>query len=156
MLARVRPVTATWSELERAEPELAAFGRERFGGRVVFHATLTADGSPRLHPVSPWFASGFLLVGFRAHSPKVDEVARDGRYAMHSAIGVDDHEGAGGEFLVRGWMERIAENHPAAIQRPYEASYGIAAYACSIDEAVGTTYDDDAPHYRRWRARGAR
>jgi hypothetical protein len=145
-------VTAAWAELERADPELAAFGRERFEGRVVFHATLTSDGSPRLHPVSPWFASGFLVVGFRAHSPKVDEVARDGRYAMHSAVAGDDHGGSGGEFLVRGWMERLADDHPASIQRPYEASYAIAAYACSIDEAVGTTYPADAPVYRRWRA----
>jgi len=29
---------------------------------------------------------GLLLVGFRAHSPKNDEVAIDARYAMHSAI----------------------------------------------------------------------
>ena len=146
-------MTATWSELERADPELAAFGRERFEGQVVFHATLTRDGSPRVHPVSPWFASGFLVVGFRAHSPKVDEVARDGRYAMHSAIGRDDHEGTGGEFLVRGWMERLADDHPASIQRPYDASYAIAPFACSLDEAVATTYPGDAPVYRRWSAR---
>ena len=147
-------MTATWSELERADPELASFGRERFEGRVVFHATLTGDGSPRLHPVSPWFATGFLLVGFRARSPKVDEVARDGRYAMHSTIDPDDHEGTAGEFLVRGWMERVANDHPAAIQRPYDASQQIAAYACAIIEAVATTYDDDVPVHRRWLAPG--
>jgi len=147
-------VEAAWSELERDDPELAAFGRERFDGNVVFHATVTRDGSPRLHPVSPWFASGFLVVGFRAHSPKVEEAARDGRYAIHSAIGADDHEGAAGEFLVRGWMERLADDHPAAVQRPYEASYAIAAYACSIAEAVATTYDGDVPVYRRWRTPG--
>ena len=145
-------MTATWSELERADPELAAFGRERFEGQVVFHATLTRDGSPRLHPVSPWFASGFLVVGFRASSPKVEEVAHDGRYAMHSAIGRDDHEGTSGEFLVRGWMERLADDHPAAIQRPYEATYAIATFACSIGDAVATTYPAGAPVYRRWRA----
>ena len=60
--------------MERAEPELATFGRERFEGKVVFHATLTPDGSPRLHPVSPWFGAGLLCVIFRGHSPKVDEV----------------------------------------------------------------------------------
>ena len=145
-------MTATWSELERADPELAAFGRERFDGNVVFHATLRSDGSPRLHPVSPWFGSGFLLVGFRAYSPKVDEVARDGRYAMHSAIPAEDHGGAAGEFLVRGWMERLSDEHPAAVQRPYDAPYAIAAYACSIVEVVATTYPADSPVYRRWRA----
>ena len=103
-----------WAELEVADPELAAFGRERFEGRVVFHATLRRDGAPRLHPVSPWFGAGLLLVGFRGHSPKNDEVALDGRYAMHSAIDPADHEGDTGEFLVRGWMERIAPDHPGA------------------------------------------
>ena len=140
-----------WAELEVADPELAAFGRERFEGRVVFHATLRRDGAPRLHPVSPWFGAGLLLVGFRGHSPKNDEVALDGRYAMHSAIDPADHEGETGEFLVRGWMERIAPDHPGANAVPYEAPYELAIYACSVEESVGTTYDGDRPVYRRWK-----
>jgi len=140
-----------WAELEIAEPELAAFGRERFEGKVVFHATLRRDGAPRIHPVSPWFGAGLLLVGFRGHSPKNDEVALDGRYAMHSPIDPTDHDGASGEFLVRGWMERVSPEHPGAIVVPYEVSYELAIYACSVDEAVGTTYDGDRPRYRRWK-----
>jgi hypothetical protein len=92
---------ATWAELERADADLAAFARERFEGRVVFHATLMSDGAPRLHPVSPWFAT---------------------------------------------------EDHPGAVQRPYSASYPLASFACSIEEAVSTTYPDGgSPVYRRWR-----
>ncbi|HET9311416.1 MAG TPA: hypothetical protein VFP41_09380 [Actinomycetota bacterium] len=141
-----------WAELEVADPELSTFGRERFEGRVVFHATLRTDGSPRVHPVSPWFAAGLLLVGFRERSPKTEEVALDGRYAMHSAIEPLNHEGEGGEFLVRGWMERISAEHPGATAVPYEASYELAFYACSIEEAVGTTYPGGgSPVYRRWR-----
>jgi hypothetical protein len=145
---------ATWAELEREDPELAAFGRQRFEGKVVFHATLMPDGSPRLHPVSPWFGAGLLLVAFRSASPKVDEVARDGRYAMHSLM--DNHEGEGGEFLVRGWMERISDDHPATVRRPYDASYALATYACSVEEAVATTYDGDRTIRRRWRPAGPR
>lgn len=140
-----------WAELEIQQPELAAFGRERFEGKVVFHATLRRDGAPRVHPVSPWFGAGLLLIGFRAHSPKNDEVALDGRYAMHSCIGVDDHEGEGGEFLVRGWMERVSPDHPGATARPYAVPYELAIFACSVEEAVGTTYDGDRPIYRRWK-----
>jgi hypothetical protein len=139
-----------WADLETQEPELAAFGRERFEGRVVFHATLRRDGAPRVHPVSPWFGAGLLLVGFRGHSPKNAEVARDGRYTMHSAIDPADHEGETGEFLVRGRMERVSLDHPGASAVPYEASYELAVYACSVDEAVGTTYEGDRPVYRRW------
>jgi hypothetical protein len=93
-----------------------------------------------------------LLVGFRAHSPKNDEVALDGRYAMHSLIDPGDHEGEGGEFLVRGWMERVSPEHPGALAVPYEAPYELAFYACSVEEAVGTTYPGGgSPVYRRWR-----
>jgi hypothetical protein len=141
-----------WAEHEVAEPALAAFGRQRFEGRVVMHATLRRDGAPRLHPVSPWFGAGLLLVGFRGHSPKNDEVALDGRYAMHSLIDPGDHEGEGGEFLVRGWMERVSPQHPGAVVVPYEAPYELAIYACSVEEAVGTTYPGGGPPvYRRWK-----
>lgn len=142
-----------WAEFEVAEQDLAAFGRQRFEGRVVMHATLRRDGAPRLHPVSPWFGAGLLLVGFRGHSPKNDEVALDGRYAMHSLIDPGDHEGEGGEFLVRGWMERVSPEHPGAVVVPYEAPYELAIYACSIEEAVGTTYPGGGPPvYRRWKS----
>ena len=142
---------ATWAELERGDPDLAANGRRRFEGHVVFHATLMRDGSPRLHPVSPWFATGLLCVSFRATSPKVAELERDARYAMHSAEDPDDHEGLGGEFLVRGWMEQIGEDDPAVRARPYVPTFALRSYACSVEEAVGTTYEPD-PVYRRWRA----
>jgi hypothetical protein len=141
---------ATWAEFERAEPELAAFGRERVDGHVCFHATLRADGWPRVHPVEPWIATGLLLVRFRGHSPKVQEVLRDGRYALHSPM--DNPDGVGGEFLVRGWMEQLAETHPAAQRVAEEAPYALAFYAMSVEEAVGTTYEEDEPVYRRWRA----
>jgi hypothetical protein len=151
MVAGYRPVVGAWAELEIQEPDLATFGRERFEGKVVFHATIRCDGAPRLHPVSPWFGAGLLLVAFRARSPKNDEVALDGRYAMHSAIEAENHEGEGGEFLVRGLMERVSPDHPGAIARPYEAPYELAVYACAVEEAVGTIYDGDRPVYRRWK-----
>jgi hypothetical protein len=143
---------ATWAEFERAEPELAGFGRERLDGQVCFHATLRADGSPRVHPVEPWLGAGLLLVRFRARSPKVDEVMLDGRYALHSPM--DNPDGIGGEFLVRGWMERVSEVHPAAHRFAVEAPYPLAFYAMSVEEAVGTTYEEDEPVYRRWREEG--
>jgi hypothetical protein len=138
-----------WEELEAGEPELAAFGRERFDGRVVFQATLRLDGSPRVHPVSPWFGAGQLVLCCRANSPKVGEFAHDGRYALHSPM--DNHEGEGGEFMVRGTMRRIDEDDPAATARPYAVTYSLAFYACDVQEAVATTYDGDVPLYRRFR-----
>jgi len=70
---------ATWAEFANHDPELAAFGLERIARRIVYQATLRPDGSPRVHPVSPWIGAGLLCVSFRATSPKVNEVARDAR-----------------------------------------------------------------------------
>jgi len=146
---------ATWAEFERAEAELASFGRERLDGRVCFHATLHRDGSPRVHPVEPWIASGLLMVRFRGGSPKVAEVAEDPRYALHSSM--DNPDGEGGEFLVRGRMTPVTPDHPAAAEVVGTTRVPLAFYALSVDEAVGTTYEGKEldPVYRRWRAPGA-
>ncbi len=143
---------ATWAEFERAEPELAAFGRERLDGQVCFQATLREDGWPRVHPVEPWIAAGLLCVRFRGRSPKIGEVARNGRYALHTPM--DNPDGEGGEFLVHGWMEQISDRHPAARSIAEEASYPLAFYALSVEEVAATTYEgaEREPVYRRWRS----
>lgn len=146
---------ATWEEFALADAELAAFGRERLDGRVCFHATLRRDGSPRVHPVEPWIAAGLLMVRFRGGSPKVTEVADDPRYALHSPM--DNPNGEGGEFLVRGRMMPVTPDHPAAARVVGTTRVPLAFYALSVDEAVGTTYEGAEldPVYRRWRASGA-
>ena len=89
---------ATWAEFANAEPDLAAFARERMEGRIVYQATLRLDGGPRVHPVSPWVGAGLLCVSFRDTSPKSREVARDARYALHTALpGIRERLGFGGE-----------------------------------------------------------
>ena len=93
---------ATWAEFANAEPDLAAFARERMEGRIVYQATLRLDGGPRVHPVSPWLGAGLLCVSFRDRSPKLREVARDARYALHTAQPWEDHLGDHGEFMARG------------------------------------------------------
>lgn len=88
------------------------------GGRIVYQATLRLDGGPRVHPVSPWIAAGLLCVSFRDTSPKLREVALDGRYALHTAQPWDDHAGQFGEFMATGRLEPIAASHPAVTGRP--------------------------------------
>jgi hypothetical protein len=139
---------ALWAEFERADEALAAFGLERMKGRIVYQATLRLDGSPRVHPVSPWIAAGLLCVSFRATSPKVREVARDARYALHTAQPWEDHMGEYGEFMARGWLEQISPSHPAVTARPGNTPYDLVHYACSIEEAVATEYtDEELPAY---------
>jgi hypothetical protein len=81
---------ATWAKFANAEPDLAAFAWERMEGRIVYQATLRLDGGPRVHPVSPWLGAGLLCVSFRDTSPKMREVARDARYALHTALPWED------------------------------------------------------------------
>ena len=144
---------ATWAEFANAQPDLAAFARERMEGRIVYQATLQLDGGPRVHPVSPWLAAGLLCVSFRDTSPKVREVARDPRYALHMAQPWEDHAGSFGEFMARGLLEQISASHPAVMARPGQTPYGLVHYTCSIEEAVATEYsDDEMPVYRRWKS----
>ena len=146
------PIVATWAEFANAASDLAAFARARMEGRIVYQATLRLDGGPRVHPVSPWLGAGLLCVSFRDTSPKLREVARDARYALHTAQPWEDHAGEHGEFMVRGWLEQIPPSHPAVTARPGQTPYGLAHYACSIEEAVATKYsDDEMPVYRRWK-----
>jgi hypothetical protein len=141
---------ATWAEFANAEPDLAAFARERMEGRIVYQATLRLDGGPRVHPVSPWLAAGLLCVSFRDTSPKMREVARDARYALHTTQPWEDHAGDYGEFMARGWLEQISASHPAVMARPGQTPYGLVHYMCSIEEVVATEYsDDEMPIYRR-------
>src|SRR4029453_16745233 len=84
-------VVAPWAEFANAAPDLAAFARARMEGRIVYQATLRLDGGPRVHPVSPWLGAGLLCVSFRDTSPKLREVTRDARYALHTAQPWADH-----------------------------------------------------------------
>jgi hypothetical protein len=143
----------TWAEFANGDSELAAFGLERIKGRIVYQATLRLDGSPRVHPVSPWIGAGLLCVSFRASSPKLREVARDARYALHSSLPWEDHGGEHGEFMARGWLEQISPSHPAVTARPGDTPYDLAHFTCSIEEAVATEYTgDELPVYRRWKS----
>src|SRR5512139_3524706 len=88
----------TWSEFERAAPELAAAGRRLIyavgpgGPGLGFLATTRADGGPRVHPVCPAIHDGALCVFVIGASPKRRDLARDGRYAFHAFPGRDDDE----------------------------------------------------------------
>jgi Pyridoxamine 5'-phosphate oxidase len=89
-----------WSDFERADPHPASCGRERLSDNVAYPATVRADGSPRVHPVSARIRNGRLFVRMDPASPKANDVRGDGRYALHSQV--LDTSGTGGEFTVSG------------------------------------------------------
>ncbi|HLG10504.1 MAG TPA: pyridoxamine 5'-phosphate oxidase [Dehalococcoidia bacterium] len=75
-----------WAEFERLRPDLAQAGRELFyffGVGLALLGTVRRDGGPRVHPVCPLIAESRLLA-FIIPSPKLRDLLRDGRYALHS------------------------------------------------------------------------
>ena len=95
-----------WADLEKEAPELAQAGRALIYAVKVglgYLATVRKDGGPRVHPVCPVLANGGLYLFIGNHSPKVHDLLRDGRYALHSfpLPDVDD------EFYATGRVQRI-------------------------------------------------
>lgn len=76
----------SWGEFKARRPDLTDAGKAllyQFGVGLAFVATVDHHGSPRVHPICP-VVTETGLVGFVISSPKLDDMLRDGRYALHS------------------------------------------------------------------------
>ena len=89
----------SWKEFAEQAPEFAEFGKARFQSGVAYLGTLRADGSPRVHPVTPIIGENLFLF-MEPTSPKRNDLLRDARYTLHCSV--EDSSGGGGEFYVRG------------------------------------------------------
>ncbi len=94
----------SWKEFEENSPELASLGFEKLNRKIVYLALIKKDGSPRLNPVTPFIGNGMLFMFTEPTSPKIRDLRRDGRYAMHCSV---RREGPLIEFLVSGNAEEI-------------------------------------------------
>jgi hypothetical protein len=84
----------TWSDVERAEPELAQTVRALLDAhRHKTIATLRADGSPRISGIEAAITDGELTFGSMSNARKGADLRRDPRFALHSAT-VDPIDGA--------------------------------------------------------------
>jgi hypothetical protein len=75
----------TWKEFRAAQPELAKLGRDMYyqwGLGLAFLGTTRKDGAPRVHPVCPVITDDGVYV-FVQPGPKLDDLRRDPRYALH-------------------------------------------------------------------------
>jgi len=107
-----------WSEMEAAQPGLAALGRERLlVPGVLLVATIRRDGTPRLSPVEPFVMDGDLWLSMLWQSTKAADLLRDPRVLVHSVV--TGRDGTEGEFKVRGTAR--AEHDPN-VQRRYSDS----------------------------------
>ena len=77
---------ATWDEVMRAAPDLAASARERFDAhRHQILATVRHGGAPRVSGVETTFARGELWLGMMPGSRKGADLRRDPRMALHTS-----------------------------------------------------------------------
>lgn len=146
----------SWHNLETAQPELAAFGVERFVRfGVAYLATVRADGSPRVHPVTPIVGQGHLFLFMEPTSPKGYDLRRHGRYALHCAV--NNSSGESGEFFCSGQATLIDDT---AIRRlatelaTYTPADRYVLYELTVEQAACISYNDGQPMRQRWNAGG--
>ena len=145
----------TWDDIEREAPEIAAFARERVFQQVCFLTTVRPDGSPRVHPVTPWIHEGRLLVRMYRTSPKGSDLRRDPRFALHSMM--DNDEGIGGEVALRGTAAEVTD--PSFMRAAYDAigepgTRDLVLFEFSPTQVATCVYEGDETVRARWRASG--
>lgn len=142
----------SWHDFHKQAPDMAAFGANRFRSGVAYLGTLRPDGGPRVHPVTPIIGDELYLF-MEPTSPKGKDLQRDGRYTLHCSV--EDSDGGGGEFYVRGQATLTADplvREKAVAASPYPPRDRYVLFVLSIDFAFMNTYEDDTPHPRRWSA----
>ena len=98
----------SWDEFEEYAPSLAEVGFTKLNRKIAYLATLKKDGSPRLHPVTPFIGNGMLFIFTEPSSPKIGDLRRDDRYALHCSV--DRAEGESlTEFLITGRARIITD-----------------------------------------------
>ena len=142
----------SWKEFKQQAPELAAFGEARFQSGVAYLGTLRADGSPRVHPVTPIIGEQLFLF-MEPTSPKGKDLQRDARYTLHCSV--KDSGGGDGEFYVRGKAVRVDDSlirEQAVKASSYSPQDRYILFVLTIEFAFMNTYVNGDPTPRRWQA----
>jgi hypothetical protein len=149
-------LAVTWSQFHAAAAVLGDFGKKRLQGRIAYLATIRLDGSPRVHPVSPFITNDHLFVYMEPTSPKVLDLRRDARYSIHCAV--EDNAGGQGEFVVRGDAVEIRDTgaRELAFEQARAMGYRPQAryilFELRVADAVATQYENGQPRRVRWKA----
>jgi hypothetical protein len=145
----------TWQAFAVDATDLAAFGAERLHDRVAYLATIKPDGAPRISPVRPVVAAGRLFVFAGPGSPKVRDLARERRYALHcTAPGEGPWDLR--EFMVEGTARRVHDDAARAVANTGSAfprDEHFVLFELDVAAAASTVYGADGrPSPERWRA----
>jgi hypothetical protein len=142
----------SWMEFTKQAPDLAAFGEVRFRSGVAYLGTVRADGSPRVHPVTPIIGEQLFLF-MEPTSPKGGDLRRDPRYTLHCSV--ENSDGGEGEFYVRGLAQPVTDpaiREMAVKASPYAPQERYILFALSVEFAFMNIYADGEAQARRWNA----
>jgi hypothetical protein len=151
---------ARWSDLEAAEPQLAADARwllEQARG-VAFLATVRRDGAPQVRPIMPIVAGEGLWALIVSMSSKHRDLLRDGRFALHMIPAGDENR----EVHVAG-RARLVEDADQVAAVAEAAGRDLLDFETLFEllpeRATGTRWanwptEQSWPSYVRWRAAG--
>jgi hypothetical protein len=142
----------SWKVFEDNCPDLAALGFEKLNRTIVYLAILKKDGSPHLNPVTPFIDNGMLYMFTEPTSPKIRDLRRDGRYAMHSSV---SRVGPLIEFLVSGVAKEISDPllwaKMARIASAPVIDHTYTLFDFQVERVLAVTYDEEKKKgVRRW------
>jgi len=90
-----------WSAFCAEAPLIGEHAQKLFEtSGVVLVGTLRKDGSPRISPVEPFILDGELYLGMMWDTFKAQDLLRDNRCTVHSAL--KDRQAEDGEFKLHG------------------------------------------------------
>lgn len=146
----------SWSEFQQAAPDIAAIGHRLLHhperGEVAILATVDRHGAPRVAPVCPVFTRRGLYVLASAATPKVVQLRRDPRYALHAQVGASDLE-----FQLTGrvrLLDAAVERSDVLAAVPFDSfDRKDPIFELLIGRAVAVSWPaPDKPTKRRWLA----
>lgn len=144
----------SWKNLKDANPDLAAYGEQRFDNGVAYIGTVDKNSVPRVHPVTPLLRDDRLFVYMHPTSPKAKDLQRHPHYALHCAV--EDNEGGAGEFYVRGTARLHDDDTLWTLVRPErdiaEMRETFILFELDVDHAFSMTYSADGNVVSRWRS----
>ena len=142
----------TWAEFVSVEPEMAEFGMRRLEYHVMYLATVRKDGRPRVHPFTPFVASGRLFAFMEPKSPKAFDLQRNGLFAIHSLV--TDMIGSSGEFMMAGHAHLVTDpttREMAVKGCPYNPKGRYICFEFKLDQCMTNIYVDDHSDTKRWK-----
>jgi len=145
----------TWADFERAQPAMAARGRElmyRTGDGEGMLVTVRAGVLPRVHPVNAGVVAGHLYTFVQGRSAKRQDLEADGRYAFHTFL----YPQAPTEFLVRGHAVEVTDGDlrtRIAADWFFNVQDSYPLYELMVEHALlgeRATANDWPPVYSSW------